>query len=44
MKLRFYVDRDSGLPHVYNHGVREDEVEQVLRRRGRYVGLRPGPH
>ena len=34
MKLRFHVDRDSGLPHVYNHGVREDEVEQVLRRRG----------
>ncbi len=34
MKLRFYVDRDSGLPHIYNHGVREDEVEQVLRHRG----------
>ena len=34
MKLRFYMDRDSGLPHVYNHGVREDEVEEVLRRRG----------
>ncbi len=34
MKLRFYMDRDNGLPHVYNHGVREDEVEQVLRRRG----------
>ena len=34
MKLRFHMDPDSGLPHVYNHGVREDEVEQVLRRRG----------
>lgn len=31
MKLRFHMDHDSGLPHVYNHGVREDEVEQVLR-------------
>jgi hypothetical protein len=34
MKLRFYIDRDSGLPHIYNHSVREDEVEQVLRHRG----------
>ena len=34
MKLRFYIDHDSGLPHVYNHGVREHEVEQVLRHRG----------
>lgn len=34
MKLRFYMDRDSGLPHIYDHGVREDEVEQVLRHRG----------
>ncbi len=34
MKLRFYMDRHSGLPHVYNHGVREQEVEEVLRHRG----------
>ena len=34
MKLRFYIDRGSGLPHIHNHGVREDEVEQVLRHRG----------
>ena len=34
IKLRFYIDRDSGLPHIHNHGVREDEVEQVLRHRG----------
>ena len=34
MRLRFYIDRDIGLPHIYNHGVREGEVEQVLRRPG----------
>ena len=34
MELRFYIDRDSGHPHIYNHSVREDEVEQVLRHRG----------
>lgn len=32
MKLRFYVDADSGLPHVYGHGVSEQEVEDVLAR------------
>jgi hypothetical protein len=30
MRIRFYVDPDSGAPHVYRHGVAEDEVEQVL--------------
>jgi hypothetical protein len=30
MKLRFYVDPGTRLPHIYNHSVREDEVEQVL--------------
>ena len=30
MKLRFYVDPDTGLPHIYRHHVKEDEVDQVL--------------
>jgi hypothetical protein len=34
MEIRFYVDPDTGLPHIHNHGVREDEVEDVLRRPG----------
>ena len=34
MILRFHRDRDTGLPHIHNHGVREDEVEQALRRPG----------
>ncbi len=34
MKLRFYIDFFTGLPHIYNHNVREDEVEQILRHPG----------
>lgn len=30
MRLRFHIDSDTGLPHIYNHDVSEDEVEQVL--------------
>lgn len=30
MDIRFYVDPDIGMPHIHNHGVREDEVEDVL--------------
>jgi len=34
MELRFWNDAESGLPHVYDHGVTEDEVRQVLSRPG----------
>lgn len=34
MRLRFYVDPQSGLPHIYDHGVTEDEVHDVLARPG----------
>ena len=30
MDVRYLYDADSGLPHVYNHGVTESEVEEVL--------------
>ena len=30
MYLRFYIDRESGLPHIWSHGVEESEVEDVL--------------
>ncbi len=33
-KIRFYVDPQTGLPHIYNHDVTEDEVEDVLRSPG----------
>ena len=31
MQIRFYEDSDTGLPHIYGHGVTEEEVRQVLR-------------
>ena len=31
MKIRFYMDPEFGLPHIYKYEVREDEVEDVLR-------------
>lgn len=30
MRLRFHKDPDTGLPHIYDHGVTEDEVREVL--------------
>ena len=32
VEVRYHRDADSGLPHIYRHGVIEDEVEDVLRR------------
>ena len=32
MEPRFHKDPDTGLPHIYDHGVTEDEVRQVLAR------------
>ena len=32
MKLRFWVDPETGLPHIYDHRVTEEEVRQVLSR------------
>ena len=34
MNLRFYLDPETGEPHIYNHGVTEDEVADVLRTPG----------
>lgn len=34
MKLRFYIDPATDEPHIYNHGVEEDEVEDILVRPG----------
>jgi hypothetical protein len=38
MELRFWIDPETELPHIYYHGVTEDEVRQVLRRPGEEVG------
>jgi hypothetical protein len=34
MAIRYYRDPETGLPHIYNHQVTEDEVEEVLARQG----------
>ena len=34
MDIRFHVDPETGQPHIYDHGVTEDEVREVLQRPG----------
>lgn len=30
VRLRFYVDPETGEPHIHEHGVSEDEVNEIL--------------
>jgi hypothetical protein len=32
MDIRYFIDPETGLPHIYRHGVTEEDVEDVLRR------------
>jgi hypothetical protein len=34
MRLRFFLDPETGEPHIWNHGVEESEVEAILREPG----------
>ena len=34
MHIRYYIDSQTGDPHIYNHDVVEEEVEDVLQRPG----------
>ncbi len=34
MELKFFIDPDTELPHIYNHGVTEAEVREILARPG----------
>jgi hypothetical protein len=34
MKLRFYIDPETGEPHIFNHDVEEDEAREVLENAG----------
>jgi hypothetical protein len=34
LDIRYYRDPDTGQPHIYQHGISEDEVENVLRGTG----------
>ena len=39
MNVRFYIDPESGEPHLHRHGVSEQEAEEVL---DRPIEDRPG--
>jgi len=30
LNIRYYIDPETGLPHIYGHDVEETEVEEVL--------------
>lgn len=34
MNIRFYLDPETGSPHIYGHAVDEAEVKEVLRAPG----------
>lgn len=34
MEVRFFLDPDTGQPHIFGHGVTEEEAEQILRGSG----------
>ncbi len=34
MEVRYYLDPETGQPHIYDHGVTEAEVEWILARPG----------
>ena len=42
MQLRFYLDPETDEPHIYEHGVTEEEVEEVMRRPGDDFPARKG--
>jgi hypothetical protein len=42
MHVRYYRDPSSGQPHIYEHGVNEEEVEYILRHPGEDLPAREG--
>ncbi len=38
MDVRYYRDPETGLPHVYDHGITESEVEWILAHPGEDEG------
>ena len=34
MNIRFYIDSETGFPHIYNHHVDEDDIADVLQNPG----------
>jgi hypothetical protein len=37
MNVRFYVDPETGDPHIYNHGIDEEEVIDFSQALGKIV-------
>jgi len=42
MEIRFYNDPATGLPHIYEHGVTEEEVRDVLLGSGEDIPAKRG--
>jgi hypothetical protein len=42
MEVRYYLDPESGEPHIHEHGVTEEEVEAVLQRPGEDLPAKDG--
>jgi hypothetical protein len=42
MQIRFFIDPDTGLPHIDEHGVSEAEAVDVLRKPLEEIGGRGG--
>jgi len=42
MEIRFYSDPETGLLHIYEHGVTEEEVKDVLLSRGEDLPAKRG--
>jgi hypothetical protein len=34
MDIRYFLDPDTGQPHIYTHGVTQKEIEEILHGRG----------
>ena len=32
MQIRYYLDEETGLPHIWSHGIDEQEVEEIIAR------------
>ncbi|MBI4746346.1 MAG: DUF4258 domain-containing protein [Deltaproteobacteria bacterium] len=30
MKIRYYIDPETSVPHIYNHDISEEDVEDVM--------------
>jgi len=44
MEVRFSTDRETDLPHIYDHGVAEEEAEEILGRPGEIRRERRGTY